>query len=113
MGKQTFPMAPNSNFPKKRSYKLGSHVTPPLLAALLSQCLSSGLPMQNLQPYYILHLCFLRSVPISGIVYVWIGSKSDPEDVKVAEEIVQQGILYDKERFSMQVSRLDTVRVLR
>ena len=44
---------------------------------------------------------------LSGIVYVWIGSKSDPEDVKVAEEIVQQGILYDKERFSMQVRCLD------
>ena len=38
-----------------------------------------------------------------GIVYVWIGSKSDPEDVKVAEDIVEQGVLYDKERFSMQV----------
>ena len=45
----------------------------------------------------------MKDVWLSGIVYVWIGSKSDPEDVKVAEEIVQQGILYDKERFSIQV----------
>ena len=40
---------------------------------------------------------------ISGIVYVWIGSNSEPEDARVAEEIVQEGILYDKERFSTQV----------
>ena len=37
----------------------------------------------------------------SGIVYIWIGSKSDPEEVRVAEEIV--GDLYDPERFSLQI----------
>lgn len=37
----------------------------------------------------------------SGIVYVWIGSKADPDDARVAEDIVQN--LYDQERFSQQI----------
>lgn len=37
----------------------------------------------------------------SGIVYVWIGSKSDPEEAKIAENIVKD--MYDPERFSVQI----------
>ena len=36
-----------------------------------------------------------------GIVYVWIGSKADPEEATVAEEIAYS--LYDTESFSLQV----------
>ena len=39
-----------------------------------------------------------------GIVYVWIGSKADPEEATVAEEIAYS--LYDTESFSLQV-RID------
>ena len=35
-----------------------------------------------------------------GIVYVWIGSKADPEEATVAEEIAYS--LYDTESFSLQ-----------
>jgi hypothetical protein len=37
----------------------------------------------------------------SGIVYVWIGSKSDPDEAKIAEDIVRSA--YNPERFSVQV----------
>jgi hypothetical protein len=38
----------------------------------------------------------------SGIVYVWIGSKSDPDEARIAEDIVKSA--YNPERFSVQVS---------
>ena len=34
-------------------------------------------------------------------MYVWIGSKSDPDEAKIAENIVKD--LYDPERFSVQI----------
>ena len=37
----------------------------------------------------------------SGIVYVWIGSKADSEEAKIAENIVKD--MYDPERFSVQI----------
>ncbi len=40
-----------------------------------------------------------------GIVYVWIGGKADADDARMAEEVVQEGVLYDKEQFSMQVCK--------
>jgi hypothetical protein len=50
--------------------------------------------------------CYILKVPFdpqdrSGIVYVWIGSKSDPDEARVAEEIVKE--MYDPERFSLQI----------
>jgi hypothetical protein len=55
----------------------------------------------------LLNSCFvyILKVPFdpqdkSGIVYVWIGSKSDPDEAKVAEDIVRSS--YNMERFSMQ-----------
>ena len=39
----------------------------------------------------------------SGIVYVWIGSKSDPDEAKIAEDIVKAA--YNQERFSVQVRK--------
>ena len=38
-----------------------------------------------------------------GIVYVWIGSKADPEEAAVAENIFYR--LYDRENFSLQVNK--------
>merc|ERR1719150_1064230 len=45
--------------------------------------------------------CYILKVPFDaedkrGIVYVWIGSKADPEETTVAEEIAYS--LYDTER---------------
>ena len=37
----------------------------------------------------------------SGIVYVWIGSKADSDEAKIAENIVKD--MYDPERFSVQI----------
>lgn len=37
----------------------------------------------------------------SGIVYIWLGSKSKPSESKTAEDIVAS--LYDPERFSLQI----------
>lgn len=55
----------------------------------------------------LLNSCFvyILKVPFdpsdkSGIVYVWLGAKSDAEDARVAEDIV--AALYDPERFSQQ-----------
>ena len=50
--------------------------------------------------------CYLLKVPFDtedkrGIVYVWIGSKADPEEAAVAEQIFYR--LYDRENFSLQV----------
>jgi len=50
--------------------------------------------------------CYILKVPFDaedkrGIVYVWIGSKADPEEATVAEEIAYS--LYDTESFSLQV----------
>ena len=38
----------------------------------------------------------------SGIVYVWLGAKADPDDARAAEEIATEQ-LYDPERFSLQI----------
>ena len=53
--------------------------------------------------------CYILKVPFDsedkrGIVYVWIGSKADPEEATVAEEIAYS--LYDTESFSLQVKSL-------
>jgi len=50
--------------------------------------------------------CYILKVPFDpedkrGIVYVWIGSKADPEEAVVAEEIAYN--LYDRDNFSLQV----------
>ena len=50
--------------------------------------------------------CYILKVPFDqedkrGIVYVWIGSKADPEEAIVAEEIAYS--LYDRDNFSLQV----------
>merc|ERR1719210_741172 len=50
--------------------------------------------------------CFILKVPFdpqdrSGIVYVWIGSKADSDEAKIAENIVKD--MYDPERFSVQI----------
>ena len=56
----------------------------------------------------LLNSCFvyILNVPFdpqdkSGIVYVWLGSKSDPDEAKIAEDIVRSS--YNMERFSVQV----------
>ena len=50
--------------------------------------------------------CYILKVPFDqedkrGIVYVWIGSKADPEEAIVAEDIAYN--LYDRDNFSLQV----------
>ncbi|KAF0310088.1 Protein flightless-1 [Amphibalanus amphitrite] len=53
--------------------------------------------------------CYILKVPFSqpgqeqesGIVYVWLGAKADPDEARLAEEIATE--LYDAERFSLQV----------
>lgn len=50
--------------------------------------------------------CFILKVPFgqeedSGIVYVWLGEKSDPEEARLCEEIAQE--MYDPEKYSLQV----------
>ena len=57
--------------------------------------------------------CYILKVPFDaedkrGIVYVWIGSKADPEEATVAEEIAYS--LYDTESFSLQVKSLSESR---
>ncbi|KAB7507509.1 Protein flightless-1 [Armadillidium nasatum] len=52
--------------------------------------------------------CFILKVPFgqdedSGIVYVWLGEKSDPEEAHLGEEIAQE--MYDPEKYSLQVVR--------
>lgn len=36
---------------------------------------------------YILKVKFDQEDDTNGIVYLWVGSKTDPEDIKLAEEI--------------------------
>ena len=50
--------------------------------------------------------CYILKVPFgqdedSGIVYVWLGENSDPEEARLAEEIAQE--MYDPEKYSLQV----------
>jgi len=50
--------------------------------------------------------CYILKVPFdkednSGIIYVWVGSQSDPEEARITEEIARE--MYDGERFSLQV----------
>ncbi|KAK7075215.1 hypothetical protein SK128_020054 [Halocaridina rubra] len=52
--------------------------------------------------------CFILKVPFgqdsdSGIVYVWLGEKSDEEEGRLAEEIAQE--MYDPAKYSLQVVR--------
>ncbi|KAK3858495.1 hypothetical protein Pcinc_035323 [Petrolisthes cinctipes] len=52
--------------------------------------------------------CYILKVPFgqdddSGIVYVWLGEKSDEEESRLAEEIAQE--MYDPEKYSLQVVR--------
>lgn len=51
---------------------------------------------------YILNVPFEQEdLPSSGIVYVWIGSKSDPEEAKLVEEIANE--MFNSPWVSMQV----------
>ena len=50
--------------------------------------------------------CYILKVPFDaedqrGIVYVWIGSKADPDEAAVAEDIAYS--LYDRDNYSFQV----------
>jgi len=53
--------------------------------------------------------CYILKVPFSqagqveetGIVYVWLGSKADPEEARLVEEIATE--LYDAEQYSLQI----------
>nr|XP_053631207.1 protein flightless-1-like isoform X2 [Cherax quadricarinatus] len=52
--------------------------------------------------------CYILKVPFgqdddSGIVYVWLGEKSDEEEGRLAEEVAQE--MYDPEKYSLQVVR--------
>lgn len=52
--------------------------------------------------------CYILKVPFggeedSGIVYVWLGEKSDPEEARLTEEIADE--MYDSEKYSLQVVR--------
>lgn len=52
--------------------------------------------------------CYILKVPFgqdddSGIVYVWLGEKSDEEEGRLAEETAQE--MYDPEKYSLQVVR--------
>ncbi|XP_042876156.1 protein flightless-1-like [Penaeus japonicus] len=52
--------------------------------------------------------CYILKVPFgqdddSGIVYVWLGEKSDEEEGRLGEEIAQE--MYDPEKYSLQVVR--------
>nr|CAH0109694.1 unnamed protein product [Daphnia galeata] len=50
--------------------------------------------------------CYILKVPFdkedrSGIVYVWVGNRADPDEARITEEIARE--MYDGERFSLQV----------
>ncbi|XP_065347156.1 protein flightless-1 [Cloeon dipterum] len=50
--------------------------------------------------------CYILKVPFdqedsNGIIYVWIGSKSDPEEARLVEEIARG--MYDIEKYSLQI----------
>ncbi|KAF4529062.1 hypothetical protein B566_EDAN006083 [Ephemera danica] len=50
--------------------------------------------------------CFILKVPFdqddsNGIVYVWIGEQSDPEEARITEEIARE--MYDCEKYSLQI----------
>ena len=52
--------------------------------------------------------CYILKVPFDpedqrGIVYVWIGSKADPDEAAVAEDIAYS--LYDRDNYSFQVCK--------
>lgn len=56
--------------------------------------------------------CYILKVPFgqdddSGIVYVWLGEKSDEEESRLAEEIAQE--MYDPEKYSLQVCFIFTL----
>ena len=51
--------------------------------------------------------CYILKVPFDqedkrGIVYVWIGSRADPEEAIFAEDIAYN--LYDRDNFSLLVN---------
>ena len=43
----------------------------------------------------------------SGIVYVWVGSKADPEEARIAEEIARE--MYDGVRKKNSLNFLDNI----
>jgi len=71
-------------------------------SSLCRRCIQIKLDSSLLNSCY----CYILKVPFDkedkrGIVYVWIGSKADPEEANVAEEIAYN--LYDRDNFSLQV----------
>lgn len=60
---------------------------------------------------YISHCSYILNVPFetdddseSGIVYVWIGSKSDPDEARLIEQIAED--MFNSPWVSLQVSDL-------
>lgn len=96
-----------------RRHKVANLPSPPKSAVEFMQIRSNGSDLCRrcieIQPDASLlnsFFVFILKVPFdpqdkSGIVYIWLGSKSDPDDARIAEDLVKD--LYDQERFSLQV----------
>jgi len=95
-GKRKMPQGPNWKAPTE-FYQLRSNGSP-----LYRRCIQIKTDSALLNSCF----CYILKVPFdnedkTGIVYVWIGSKSDPDEALVAEDIANS--LYDQENFSLQI----------
>ncbi|XP_013412224.1 protein flightless-1 homolog isoform X3 [Lingula anatina] len=88
---------PNSEEPENvELYQIRANGSP-----LATRCIQVPVDASNLNSSF----CFLLKVPfdnddMQGIMYVWIGRKSDPEEAKLAEEIARE--LFD-ETYTVQI----------
>ncbi|KAA0202906.1 hypothetical protein HAZT_HAZT000741 [Hyalella azteca] len=95
---ETKPTTPPPQ-PKPELFHMRSNGSP-----LFTRCIQIKVDASLLNSYF----CYILKVPFggegdSGIVYVWLGEKSDPEEARLTEEIADE--MYDPEKYSLQVVR--------
>lgn len=84
--------------PKPELFHMRSNGSP-----LFTRCIQIAVDSSLLNSTF----CYILKVPFngeedSGIVYVWLGEKSDQEEARLTEEIADA--MYDPEKYSLQVS---------
>uniref|UniRef100_A0A2P2I1Y5 Protein flightless-1-like n=1 Tax=Hirondellea gigas TaxID=1518452 RepID=A0A2P2I1Y5_9CRUS len=85
--------------PKPELFQMRSNGSP-----LFTRCIQITVDAAQLNSTF----CYILKVPFagdddSGIVYVWLGENSDPEEARLCEEITDE--MFDPEKYSSQVVR--------
>ena len=89
--------------PKPELFHMRSNGSP-----LFTRCIQISVDAALLNSCF----CYILKVPFggeddSGIVYVWLGEKSDNEEARLCEEIAVE--MYDSEKYSLQVRQMKLV----